>query len=80
MTELGQHIKTLDKSAVHWKALELLRSNELRLPDLRKEGVEFDVNSLSAESRAEFASVVSSKDTGQWGGFRLSQGLQSRDV
>ena len=52
-TKLGNHIRSLENSAVHWRAIELLRSSQQRRPDLTQEGVEFDLKLLSDEGRQQ---------------------------
>jgi hypothetical protein len=69
-TKLGEHIKNLEKSSVHWAAIELLRSSQQRLPDLRQEGVTFDPRALSDEGRAGFSKIRSEFDS-SWSEVRI---------
>ena len=61
-TKLGNHIRSLENSAVHWRAIELLRSSQQRRPDLTQEGVEFDLKLLSDEGRPAISRAVSEFD------------------
>jgi hypothetical protein len=61
-TKLGNHIRSLENSTVHWRAIDLLRSSQQRRPDLTQEGVEFDLKLLSDEGRPAISTAVSEFD------------------
>jgi len=67
MQRVGNYIRTLDKSHVNGRALELLRPGILRTPDLRDLAFDFDATCLSSEDQACFPRVLSTRDAMPWG-------------
>jgi hypothetical protein len=69
MAKAGSFIRSTDRSAINWNALERLRSERQARPDLTGEGFEFDSSLLTPEGRAGISTLVSHRDSVTWGGF-----------
>jgi hypothetical protein len=68
MQRLGEYMKTLEKSAVNWRAVQELGLKDQFRPNLRQEGFEFSLNCLSLQGRAAVEYVLSSRDGITWSG------------